>query len=64
MAKKDEQTELEKCKAILGTRYSNVLILVEEEGECHAEFNSQFAAYGMAVAFVNKLDNSQENPFD
>ena len=61
MAKKDEQSELEKCKAILGTRYSNVLILVEEDGLCKAEFNSQFAAYGMASAFIKRLDKVEED---
>lgn len=54
-----EKDELETCKAILGARYHNVLILVEDVGAWKAEYNSQFAAYGLASAFTRKIDQEE-----
>lgn len=64
MSKKEEKTELEKCKAILGTRYQNFVIIVADEHAPDADYNCAYAAYGLAVAFIKKMDNEQENLFD
>lgn len=64
MSEKEEKTELEKCKAILGTRYTNVLILVETEDGWLAETNSQCAAYGLATRFIKKSDEATDYDLD
>lgn len=60
MDEKDEKTELEKCKAILGARYINVLILVETDSGWTAETNSHCAAYGLASRYLKRMDETED----
>lgn len=64
MPKKEEQTELEKCKAILGARYLNILILVETENGWISETNSHCAGYGLASRYLKKLDEAEDYNLD